>query len=61
MLAREFEIKDLGTFKYVLGMEVAGSKKDIVVSQWKYVHTKLTKGNRDARVQVFKYTHGINL
>ena len=60
MLAREFEIKDLGTFKYVLGMEVARSKKDIV-PQRKYVHTKLTKGNRDARVQVFQYTHGINL
>ena len=42
-------------------MEVAGSKKDIVVSQRKYVHTKLTKGNRDGRVQAFKYTHGINL
>ena len=42
-------------------MEVAGLKKDIVVSQRKYVHTKLTKGNRDGRVQAFKYTHGINL
>ena len=32
LLAKEFEIKNLGTLKYFLGMEVARSRKDIVVS-----------------------------
>lgn len=36
VLGREFEIKDLGQLKYFLGMEVARSHKDIVVSQCKY-------------------------
>lgn len=36
-LASSFEIKDLGTLRYFLGMEVARSKKGIVVSQRKYV------------------------
>nr|CAA36616.1 unnamed protein product [Solanum tuberosum] len=36
-LASEFEIKDLGPLKYFLGMEVARSKKGIIVSQRKYV------------------------
>ena len=33
VLAREFEIKNLGTLKYFLGIEVAHSKRGIVVSQ----------------------------
>ena len=37
VMAREFEIKDLGTLKYFLGMEVACSKRVIVVSQQKYI------------------------
>ena len=42
VLAREFEIKDLGTLKYFLGMEIARSKKGIVVSQRKYILDLLT-------------------
>ena len=36
-LATEFEIKDLGHLKYILRMEVARSRKGIVVSQQKYI------------------------
>lgn len=36
-LSSAFEIKDLGSLRYFLGMEVARSKKGIVVSQRKYV------------------------
>jgi Reverse transcriptase (RNA-dependent DNA polymerase) len=36
-LAKEFEIKDLGELRYFLGIEVARSKKGVVLSQQKYV------------------------
>ncbi|RVW33887.1 Retrovirus-related Pol polyprotein from transposon RE1 [Vitis vinifera] len=36
-LSEEFEVKDLGNLKYFLGMEVARSRKGIVVSQRKYI------------------------
>ena len=36
-LSSTFEIKDLGSLRYFLGMEVARSKKGIVITQWKYV------------------------
>ena len=37
LLATKFEIKDLGTVKYFLGMEMARSKEEIVISQRKYI------------------------
>jgi hypothetical protein len=36
-LANEFEIKDLGSLKYFLGIEVARSKHSIFISQRKYI------------------------
>ena len=37
VLARDFEIKDLGNLKYFLGMKFARSKNEIIVSKHKYV------------------------
>ncbi|KAL6974688.1 Beta-galactosidase 8 [Sarracenia purpurea var. burkii] len=36
LLAKEFEIKELGAMQYFLGMEVARSEKGILISQRKY-------------------------
>ena len=36
-LADDFQIKDLGTLKYFLGMETAKSKSGILVNQRKYI------------------------
>ena len=36
LLSREFEIKDLGHQRYLLGMEVARSSRDVYVSLLKY-------------------------
>jgi Asp-tRNA(Asn)/Glu-tRNA(Gln) amidotransferase C subunit len=36
-LSVEFEIKELGKLKYFLGIEVTHSKKEIFISQQKYI------------------------
>lgn len=43
LLAKEFEIKNLGTLKYFLGIEVARYQKGIFISQWKYILDLLTE------------------
>jgi len=35
-LQAKFKVKDLGRLQYFLGMEIAGSKKGIFISQRKY-------------------------
>ena len=37
VLSREFKIKDIGTLRYFIGMEVARFEKSVVVSQRKYI------------------------
>ncbi|KAK8972381.1 hypothetical protein V6N11_034273 [Hibiscus sabdariffa] len=37
ILNREFETKDLGKLRYFLGMEVVGSREELVINQRKYV------------------------
>ena len=37
ILSLEFEMKDLGSLRYFLGMEVTWSKKEIIVSQKKFI------------------------
>lgn len=50
-LAAEFEIKDLGSLRYFFGMEVARSKRGIVVSQQKYILDLLEEtGMSDCRL-----------
>lgn len=40
-LGAKFEVKDLGSMNYFLGMEVARSKEEILISQKKYTHDLL--------------------
>lgn len=37
VLAMEFEIKELRTLRYFLGMEIAQSKEEIAIAQMKYI------------------------
>ena len=46
-LAKEFEIKDLGSLKYFLGMEVARSRGNISLST--KVHSGPVKGDRNVK------------
>ena len=43
VMAREFEIKDLGPLRYFLRMEVARSRNGLLVSQRKYTLELLKK------------------
>ena len=43
VLATEFEVNDLGQMWYFLGMEVAKSRKGIIISQRMYVLDLLTE------------------
>ena len=43
VMAREFEIKDLGPLRYFLRMEVARSRNSLLVSQQKYTLELLKK------------------
>ena len=43
VLAGEFEIRDLGSLKYFLGMEVATTRKGISISLGKFTQTFLVK------------------
>lgn len=62
-LNSEFEVKNLGTLHYFLGFEVARSRKDIFISQRKYVldlsiETGLL-GTRPAETPI-EVNHGLN-
>ena len=54
-LAREFEIKDLGSLKYFLGMEVARLEAGITITQRKFGPVER---NWNDRLQTIRYTYG---
>ncbi|KAH9658792.1 hypothetical protein KPL70_023626 [Citrus sinensis] len=55
-LAFSFEIKDLGTLRYFLGMEVARSRKGLVVSQWQLSYLE-KQGSAEAKYRAM--AHGV--
>lgn len=58
-LRAEFEVKDLGTLRYFLGMEVARSTQGIFSSQRKY--TRFIEENWEVRLQTNKNTVRVEL
>ena len=47
-------MKDLGTLKYFLGIEVSCSKHGLFLSQWKYTLDLLNKTGNSTCVPVWK-------
>ena len=56
-LLSSFEIKDLGMLRYFLRMEVARSRKGLVVSQLK-VCLGPSRGNKDAWMSTCRHPYG---
>ena len=60
-LAKEFEMKTIGRLKYFLGIEVSHSKKDIIISQQKYVIDLLKEtGMTACKPQVLPWIQTLN-
>ena len=63
-LAKEFEMKDLGTLKYFLGIEVSRSRYGLLLSQWKYTLDILNETGNSACEPVntpIEVNHGMSI
>lgn len=63
-LTKEFEMKDLGTLKYFLGIEVSRSQQELILSQRKYVLDLLAETSMSACVPVdtpIEVNHGLSI